>query len=542
MASIQVIQGPDKGRTYNLSRSENIIGRESETVDLSDGTVSRQHAQLERQDGQWMLVDMGSANGTYLNGVRIIKSTPLNRGDQIRCGSTLLIFGAGSSSPSLDVDESGQLVDAAIVATVKSSEESVIIPTAEAGLQAIGNLRILYDLITEIGSQFTTDSLLHKTLDKIIEVIQADHGYVLLIDEKGELTPAASWLADGGSDKHLPISRTIISEVVSKEIGILSSNAMSDKRFASGKSVHDYGIRSAICVPIKGRDRILGVIHLDCSVSEHTYTTEQLRLLTAIGFQTGLAIENVRLYESGVKSERLAAMGETVAVLSHHIKNILQALSAGIDLVEMGLKAEDLTKAQDSWPMVQRGLGRINELILNMLTFSKDRDPLLENINLNSVLNECVELVKPRANELGITLATDFDHLPPIPGDSSGLNQAFLNLLNNALDAVENDIGVITVTTEYEQTSKNVIASISDNGHGIEPQFLEEIFTPFYSAKGQKGTGLGLAVAKKIFAEHHGTIDVESEIKVGTTFHVSLNAALELNSDPDDTMAPVEDS
>ncbi len=542
MASIQVIQGPDKGRTYNLSRSENIIGRESETVDLSDGTVSRQHAQLERQDGHWMLVDMGSANGTFLNGVRIIKSTPLNRGDQIRCGSTLLIFGAGSTSPSLDVDESGQLVDAAIVATVKSSEESVIIPTAEAGLQAIGNLRILYDLITEIGSQFTTDSLLHKTLDKIIEVIQADHGYVILIDEKGELTPAASLLADGGSDKQLPISRTIISEVVSKEIGILSSNAMSDKRFASGKSVHDYGIRSAICVPIKGRDRILGVIHLDCSVSEHTYTTEQLRLLTAIGFQTGLAIENVRLYESAVKSERLAATGETVAVLSHHIKNILQALNAGIDLVEMGLKAENLTKAQDSWPMVQRGLGRINELILNMLTFSKDRDPLLENINLNGVLNECVELVRPRANELGITLATDFDHLPPIPGDSSGLNQAFLNLLNNALDAVENDTGVITVTTEYEQTAKNVVASISDNGHGIEPQFLEEIFTPFYSAKGQKGTGLGLAVAKKIFAEHHGTIDVESEIEVGTTFHISLNAAVELNPDPDDTMAPVEDS
>ncbi len=539
MASIQVIQGPDKGRSYNLSRSENIVGRESETVDLSDGTVSRQHAQVVRQDGQWTLVDMGSANGTFLNGVRIIRSMPLTRGDQIRCGSTLLIFAAGSGSPSLDVDESGQMVDAAIVATVKSSEDSVIIPTAEAGLQAIGNLRILYDLITEIGSLFTTDSLLHKTLDKIVEVIRADHAYVLLIDEKGALTPAASKLADDGPGAQLPISRTIISEVVSKEIGILSSNAMSDKRFTSGKSVHDYGIRSAICVPIKGRDRILGVIHLDCSVSEHTYTTEQLRLLTAIGFQTGLAIENVRLYESAMKSERLAAMGETVAVLSHHIKNILQALNAGIDLVEMGLKADKLKKAQDSWPMVQRGLGRINELIMNMLTFSKDRDPLLENINLNTVLNECVELVRPRANELGITLATDYDHLPPIPGDSSGLNQAFLNLLNNALDAVENDSGIITVTTEYEQTSKNVIASISDNGHGIAPQLLEEIFTPFYSAKGQKGTGLGLAVAKKIFVEHHGTIDVESKIDAGTTFHVTLNAALELNPDPNDTMAPV---
>jgi len=107
---------------------------------------------------------------------------------------------------------------------------------------------------------------------------------------------------------------------------------------------------------------------------------------------------------------------------------------------------------------------------------------------------------------------------------------------------VENDSGIITITTEYEQTSKNVIASISDNGHGIDPQFLEEIFTPFYSAKGQKGTGLGLAVAKKIFAEHHGTIDVESKIDAGTTFHVTLNAGVELHHDPNDTMAPVEEA
>ena len=130
-------------------------------------------------------------------------------------------------------------------------------------------------------------------------------------------------------DKRIPISRTIINEVIARQVGVLSSNAMSDKRFTSGKSVHDYGIRSAICVPIKGREKILGVIHVDCSVSDQTYSTEQLRLLTAIGYQTGLAVENVWLYESAVQSERLAATGETVAFLSHHIKNILQAMVGG---------------------------------------------------------------------------------------------------------------------------------------------------------------------------------------------------------------------
>ena len=537
MAAIKVIQGPDKGRAFSLGDDETIIGRESETAQLNDGTVSRRHVRLWTEEGRWMLEDLGSANGTFLNGMRVSKAIPLNRGDQIRCGSTLLIFQAGTS-PTIDVDESGQLVDAAIVATVQSSDDSVIIPTPEAGVQAIGNLRILYDLIQDVGSILNTDLLLRRTLDKIAEIVPADRGYIILINEDGSLEPKASRFSNEGPDQKLPISRTILNEVVKKEIGILSSNAMSDKRFTSGKSVHDFGIRSALCVPIKGRDRALGVIHVDCGVSEHTYTTEQLRLLTAIGSQTGLAIENVRLYESTLKSERLAAVGETVAVLSHHIKNILQALDAGIDVVEMGLDENNLDKAKDAWPIVDRSLGRINELILNMLTFSKDREPLQENISLNQVLSECAELIRARAEERDIAVLSDYDTLPAIPGDSAGLSQAFLNLLTNALDAVDNETGAITVGTEYQRSGKNVIATISDNGIGIEPEHLTEIFTPFYSAKGQKGTGLGLAVAKKIFEEHHGKIEVESKVGEGTTFTITL-PALEEPRDSHETLVPI---
>ena len=540
MASVQVIQGPDKGRTYPLNGGENVIGRESDTVELSDRTVSRHHATIEQANGDWELHDLGSANGTYLNGVRIAESSSLKRGDQIRCGATLLIFAGGDGRPRFQVDESGQLVDAAIVATVPAaSDDSVIIPTAEAGLEAIGNLRILYDLISEVSSLFSTETMLNRTLDKIFEVMHADHGYILLIDEKGKLTPAASRLADGGPQDRLPVSRTIVNEVVRKEIGILSSNAMSDKRFASGKSVHDLGIRSAICVPIKGRNRILGVIHLDCSVSEHTYTTEQLRLLTAIGYQTGLALENVRLYESAVKTERLAAIGETVAILSHNIKNMLQALIAGIDVVERGLRRDDLGRAKEAWPIVQRSITRINQLILNMLAFSKDREPLLANISINSVLSECVDLIRPQAQERAISLLSDFENLPAVPGDAAGLHQAFMNLLNNALDAVPDKTGIVTVATEYDIKTRSVIITVADNGQGIAPDAMDKIFTPFYSAKGQKGTGLGLPVAQKIIAEHHGKIDFESAPGNGTTFTITLSAMTELSQDPDDTMAPL---
>lgn len=525
MASILVIQGADKDRPFDLYDGENIIGRQRCAVRLTDKTVSRRHASVTPRNGTWMLEDLGSANGTYLNGVKVTRPMGVSRGDQIRCGATLLVFGGGRPTEAgVDLDENGSLIDAAIVATVPSNEDSVIIPTPEAGAEAIENIRIIYELAADIGSTFSLPLLLQKTLDKIFDVLKADRGYVMLIDENGELSLSAARLSERLDERQIPISRTIVNEVISKQVGVLCSNAMSDKRFTSGKSVHDFGIRSAICVPINGRERILGVIHVDCSVSEHTYSTEQLRLLTAIGYQTGLAIENVKLHEAALQSERLAATGETVALLSHHIKNLLHALGAGIDVVEMGLNREDLLKAKDGWPLVQRNLERINGLILNMLAFSKSREPLLENVNVNHVLGECVELIERQADERDVAIMTDLDDVPPIPADAAGLNRAFLNLLNNAMDAVENGSGVITVASKYESMHRNLIVRVIDNGSGIPPDDVPQIFTPFYSNKGHRGTGLGLAVAKKVVEEHHGKIEVASKPGSGSTFTVTLPA------------------
>lgn len=533
MASILVIQGPDKDRPFDLYDGENIIGRQNCAVKLTDKTVSRRHAKLTPRDGTWMIEDLGAANGTYLNGVKLGRPLLVNRGDQIRCGSTLLVFGGGRpTEPGLDLDENGSLIDAAIVATVPSNEDSVVIPTPEAGAEAIENIRILYDLIADVGSIFNIPLLLQKTLDKVFDVLRADRSYVMLIDDKGGISLAAARHSEDVPEAQIPISRTIINDVIAKQVGVLSSNAMSDKRFASGKSVHDFGIRSAICVPIKGRERVLGVIHVDCSVSEQTYSTEQLRLLTAIGYQTGLAIENVKLHESAVQSERLAAVGETVAFLSHHIKNILHALGAGVEVVEKGLESDDIAKAREAWPIVQRSLDRINGLILNMLAFSKHREPLFQNVNVNHVLAECIELVGRQADERQIALMSDLDEMPPIPADPAGLSQAFLNLLTNALDAVESNTGVITVASKYDSMHRNVVVRVIDNGSGIPDDQVDQIFTPFYSSKGQRGTGLGLAVAKKVFQEHHGKIVLATKVGEGTTFTITL-PAMPPDADPD---------
>ncbi len=539
MVSMQVIQGPDKGRVFPVpDTGEALIGRDSGELPLSDGTVSRRHCRLAVRDGHWEIEDLGSANGTFVNSLRINRPTRLHTGDQIRCGTTLLVFEASGAQPALDVDENGRFLDAAIVATVPSSDDSVVIPTAEAGVEAVDNLRVLYQLTSEISSIFSREQLCQRTVDAIFDVVHAERAFVLLFGPEHRLEVKASRAREDAADARMPISRTIINEVVRQQAGILSSNAMRDQRFSSGQSVHDYGIRSAICVPIKGREQILGVIHVDTNVAANTYSTEQLRLLTALGIQTGLALDNVRLYESAVKSERLAAVGETVAALSHHIKNILLALGGGSEVVEKALEEANLGKAAKAWPIVRRGLDRVNAVILNMLAFSKPRQPLLENVNVNHVLEECVELLSPQVEETGVALITDFGDVPPVPGDPGGLHQAFLNFLTNALDAVEGrkDRGAITVRTEFEPLTRQVVVHVIDNGVGMEPGQAERIFEVFYTTKGQKGTGLGLAVAHKVVREHNGHIAVRSSPGEGTTFSISLPVQPGARRDAGDTM------
>ena len=544
MATIHVIQGPDKGRTFDLPAAEAVLGRQSGDLQLNDPTVSRQHARLMPSNGMWMIEDLGAANGTYLNGVRLRRTQRLSQGDQIRIGATLLVFGGPGpralAAEGLDIDEDGRLVDSAIMASIPSNEDSIIVPTPEAGAQAIGNLRQLYHIISTISTIFNIDLLLNRVLDHVFELLRPDRAYVLMIDEAGQMTPKAVRYGAGGEDQRVPISRTIVNHVVTQQVGVLCSNAMSDRRFTKGQSVHDFGIRSALCVPIMGRDRILGVLHVDSSVSNTTYSTEQLRLLTAIGYQTGLAVENVQLYESALNSARLAAVGETVASLSHHIKNILQALIAGADVVGMSLAKNQPAKVLEAWPLVTRNLERLNREIVNMLALSKPRQPLLEYTNLDSVVADCVELLTPQADEKGVAILKDLTDVPPIPVDPEGLHQALLNLMTNALDAVPVQTGAITVASRFDVLGQEAVLTVTDNGKGIDANARAHLFEPFFSTKGQKGTGLGLAVAYKVIREHEGIIHVASQVGHGTTFTIRLPANPKRPMSSDQTHGPAE--
>lgn len=522
------------------SHEPQLIGRSSEALPISDTTVSRRHSELTPDDGQWYLRDLDSSNGTFVNGTRIAGRVKLSPGDQIRCGSTLLVF-AYQDDPRKP--QSVQLMDPeAFDVTVESTtdppdpnEESMVLASPDPLVAASNHLRVIYELTALTAAAFDRDELLGKVMDLVFEEFQPDRGFILLQDSAtGRPEPVVvrykvrPKTVDEG---RIPVSRTIVQHTLEKGTGILSTNAMNDSRFRSGDSVQDYGIRSAICVPIRTAERIFGVLHIDSSLANFTFTEPQLQLLNAVGRHTGLAMFSAELIAGKMQTERLAAMGETVASLSHSIKNILQGLRGGADAVELALNRGDMKLAREGWPILARNLDRIFALTLNMLAYSKQRSLDIELSSLHPLIQEVAELLQPQCDRKEIGLILDLaEDMPPIPLDTAAMHQALMNVLTNAIEAVPARKGVITVSTRFQPRPPVAEIRISDNGPGIDPQWRDRLFEPFSSSKGQRGTGLGLAVTRKIVEQHGGRIVLDTREsappgamgRAGTTFVISI--------------------
>lgn len=550
MANLRIIQGPDAGRDLVLPDGTLTVGRLDCDLTLMDTTCSRRHTQFEQRDGMCVLSDMGSTNGTFLNGVRLSRPVRLQPGDHVRCGHTVMEYDAPAEAITLSLEQPQHPEDAADFLAALAGGEPEDEDQAPQPGEADHSLRILYDVIADAVRAIDADALLQRAIDRILEELQADRAFACLLDAENQLDLVAQRLVQNAPYDKDPLPRAIIDDVLSRHTGVLVDDAATDTLFAQDPTIRRLGLTSIVCAPLMGSGQAIGLIYADTQRDDHAFDEKHLKLIVAVASQAGMALENGRLLGEAITAERLSAVGETVAYLSHHIKNILQALGAGTDVVELALDAGNLAKARDAWPIVQRNLTRINQLILNMLAYSKQRQPRLSEADLTAILEDVLELIEPRAAERGIAVNRQLADLPPVPADPAGIHQAILNLLNNALDAVDDGTGVVRLSSRYVPPERpgragaamdgdvelldesenqdprgQVIIEIGDNGSGIATGDYETIFTPFFSRKGQKGTGLGLAVAKKVIDEHDGRIDLSSSVGVGTTFRIILPTA-----------------
>jgi nitrogen-specific signal transduction histidine kinase len=569
-----VTKGVDEGKQFDLTGEHVGIGRDgSNRIKLHDTEVSRRHAEFVRTSEGYRLVDRGSANGTFVNN-QSIRDVLLQPGDQIQIGQTLLVYSAGAHEGIWEPPARSDLAEhislitrqdlelpSAIVKSIGEAEGSRILahPEQVEGpwlKNALANL--MYQATHAVSHILDLNQLLERILEMIFRYLDADRGCIMLRDVPPPLSPpilggdkggtvldssefqpkAVRWRHGINRQEKISISRTIMDYVLREKQGILVSDVARDERFQAVQSIVRHGISEIICVPMKGRHETLGVLYLDARTPSRDplgaplpggkpaskFTGEHLFLASAMAHQAALAVEETRYHQAMVQAERLAAIGQTIAALSHHIKNILQGLRSGSEILKMGLKDMDAVLLQQGWKNIEKNQGKIYDLVMDMLSYSKEREPNIESTDLNSVARDVLELMDSRAKELGIELSACLEEtLPRCPVDPEGIHRALLNIVGNALDAVEGgEAPRVLVSTMREAEGKWVRFEVRDNGSGIPPEKINDIFRPFVSTKGARGTGLGLAVSRKILREHGGDILVRSQPGQGSLFILRL--------------------
>jgi len=234
-----------------------------------------------------------------------------------------------------------------------------------------------------------------------------------------------------------------------------------------------------------------------------------------------------RLEQELIQSERLAAIGQTVASLAHYMKNILFGLKGGIYLVNTAPKVSESDSFETGWDMVERNMGRISDLVLDLLEYSKERELEFESCSINKIADEVCGLMEARTKEHGIAMIKTFD--PSIQDtllDYKGIHRCLLNLVSNAIDACLFDSSkdkewAVRVSTALGNDGM-IRFEVADNGCGMDEEVKKKLFMSFFSTKEGKGTGLGLLITQKIVQEHDGIITVESRLGKGSTFTIQL--------------------
>jgi len=228
------------------------------------------------------------------------------------------------------------------------------------------------------------------------------------------------------------------------------------------------------------------------------------------------------LREELVRSERLAATGQTVASISHSIKNILEGLRGGAYIYNRGVRVEDPSARREGWEMVERNIDHISELVADLLNYARDRRPELRPMDPNELIEDVLRAMESKADAVGTVLEHQLDPgAVPSDLDAHAMHQCLTNLVNNAIDATAaKEGGRVLVSTRVD--GETLELRVRDNGPGVAPHLVETLFSSMITTKGSKGSGLGLLVVHKIATEHGGSIELEHTSGKGTTFLIRV--------------------
>lgn len=390
-----------------------------------------------------------------------------------------------------------------------------------------------------MGSTLDLHELLDLILSLTLKEFEASQGSILLLDKKNDQLKmlAAKGLPDEVMQRgYVPRKGSIAEWVIEHDTPLILGDVSKETRFTSIAEERD--IRSSVCVPLRAKGDVIGTINLT-RTRENPFKEDDLGALVILAAQAAVSIENARLFEENLRAARLATIGQTTASISHDIKGVLTGLKGGAAVLEMGKERQDWKLIEQGWGLVKRGTDKIALMVLDMLDYCKDRRPVRSMCRTADLIREVFEGVEHAAHNARVELDSRIaPECETLYADYNQVFRAVLNLVTNAIDAIRESLstsGRVEILVDRIAGDSPEIANripgtaaeftvirVRDNGQGIPPELVEEVFQPFVSSKGSRGTGLGLAVTQKVAREHGGGISVQSNIEEGTIFSLFL--------------------
>jgi serine phosphatase RsbU (regulator of sigma subunit) len=296
MARLVVREGPESGREFPLCGDRAIIGRDPNVdISLRSKAISSHHAQISCVHGDYFVEDLGSTNGTFLNGKRVDRRMPLAAKDRLRVCEFILEF---TLPPAVNLLYADLVIREKVEADPANQDLYALHPAEK--------LRVVLEITHALGSSLEVQPLLDNLLGHLLRLFpKADRGLIFLFEE-GRLVVRAGRSRRPSDGDGFPFSQTVVNKSLNDAIGILSEDVRADDRFDQCKSLQGADVGSLLCVPLIGKeDRGLGVIQLDRATSSDPFQGEDLRLLTTLGLQVAVVLENVALQADRLREEVL---------------------------------------------------------------------------------------------------------------------------------------------------------------------------------------------------------------------------------------------
>jgi len=546
---------------------EVLLGRSNRSdITLSHPEVSRLHCKIVNDGKECKVLDMGSTNGIFVNGHRVANQVLTDRDKLEICNIpfSIRIREAGISKDSSvhfievpsqrEMKKSRSYHPTRIMDDILAASRGADLAKAHADLSFITKIANMIVETEQIEDQFK------KAIKTIVEFFNADRGSILIIDRATKkIRPEEVYAAGGTKDGEVSISRTIVHEVIEKGHSVLTTDASGDSRFKASDSVVGLNITSVMCVPLEGRHGIIGTIYIDTIRDVQTFSEENLKVLSAVGYQIGAALQqawleqDLRSSKKGLEeysrrlefkvNERTAHLSRMIeklkesdqlksqflANMSHELRTPLNAIVGFASLIQDRVYGEITVKQDDAIDKIKENAGHLLELIKNVLDISKidaGRMPLfLETFKPRSVIKKVIGGSSPLL-KTGVEFKMELDKsIRDVYNDKGKYRQIVQNLCANAIKFTHE--GGITVITEADSENETFITRIRDTGIGIPEKQLNMIFDEFSQADGSatreyEGSGLGLAICQRLVNLMMGNISVTSQVGEGTEFSVEL--------------------